>query len=174
MITPEDVFQIGRLGRPHGVKGEITFQISDDVFDRVDAEYLLLELDGILVPFFMEEYRFKSDTTVLVKFCDIDSQEKARELTGCGVYFPRSETAGTDDGMLSWAEVVGYIVKDTTTGTTVGAICSVDTSTENVLFEVTDDGGGICLIPANPELIADIDTDSRTIAMSLPEGLLSI
>ena len=39
MITPEDVFQIGRLGRPHGVKGEITFQISDDVFDRVDAEY---------------------------------------------------------------------------------------------------------------------------------------
>lgn len=174
MITPDDVFQIGRLGRPHGVKGEITFQISDDVFDRVDAEYLLLELDGILVPFFMEEYRFKSDTTVLVKFCDIDSQEKARELTGCGVYFPRSETAGTDDGMLSWAEVVGYIVKDTTTGTTVGAICSVDTSTENVLFEVTDDGGGICLIPANPELIADIDTDSRTIAMSLPEGLLSI
>lgn len=68
MITPDDVFQIGRLGRPHGVKGEITFQISDDVFDRVDAEYLLLELDGILVPFFMEEYRFKSDETVLMKF----------------------------------------------------------------------------------------------------------
>ena len=86
MITPDDVFQIGRLGRPHGVKGEITFQISDDVFDRVDAEYLLLELDGILVPFFMEEYRFKSDETVLMKFCDIDTQEQARSLTGAKVY----------------------------------------------------------------------------------------
>lgn len=174
MIREDEVYKIGRVGKPHGVRGELTVHISDDVFDRVEAEYLVLCTDGILVPFFMEEYRFKSDTTVLVKFCDIDSQEKAREFTGCGVYFPRSETAGTDDGMLSWAEVVGYTVKDTTTGTTVGAICSVDTSTENVLFEVTDDGGGICLIPANPELIADIDTDSRTIAMSLPEGLLSI
>ena len=174
MIRREDVYKIGTIGKAHGVRGEVTVYVDDDIFDRTDSEYLLLDIDGILVPFFMEEYRFKSDTTELVKFCDIDSQEKARELTGCGVYFPRSETAGTDDGMLSWAEVVGYIVKDTTTGTTVGAICSVDTSTENVLFEVTDDGGGSCLIPANPELIADIDTDSRTIAMSLPEGLLSI
>ena len=81
MIRPEEVFLIGKLGRPHGVKGEITFMFTDDVFDRADAEYLLLELDGILVPFFMEEYRFKSDETALMKFCDIDTLEQARRLT---------------------------------------------------------------------------------------------
>ena len=166
MIRREDVYKIGAIGKAHGVKGEVTVFVDDDIFDRTDSEYLLLDIDGILVPFFMEEYR--------LKFCGIDTQEKARELTGCGVFFPRSEAAGDDDGMLSWAEVVGYIIKDTTSGTTVGTICSVDTSTENILFEVTEEDGDIRLVPANPELIADIDTESRTIAMALPEGLLSL
>ena len=54
MIRRDEVYKIGKLGKPHGVKGEITFAITDDVFDRVDAEYLVLDIDGILVPFYME------------------------------------------------------------------------------------------------------------------------
>ena len=38
MIRRDEVYKIGKLGKPHGVKGEITFAITDDVFDRVDAE----------------------------------------------------------------------------------------------------------------------------------------
>lgn len=51
MIRQEDVYKIGRLGKPHGVKGEVSFQFDDDIFDRVDADYLILEIDGILVRF---------------------------------------------------------------------------------------------------------------------------
>ena len=54
MIKREDVYKIGRLGKAHGVKGEVSFQFTDDIFDSVDAEYLVLDVDGILVPFFME------------------------------------------------------------------------------------------------------------------------
>ncbi|MEE0362596.1 MAG: 16S rRNA processing protein RimM, partial [Prevotella sp.] len=68
MIRQEDVYRIGRIGRPHGVKGEVTFRFDDDVFDRVDSDYLVLSVDGILVPFFIEEYRFKSGEVALVKF----------------------------------------------------------------------------------------------------------
>ena len=73
MIKQEEVFRIGRLGKTHGVKGEVSFQFDDDVFDRVDCDYLVLDIDGILVPFFMEEYRFRSDSVALMKFEDIDS-----------------------------------------------------------------------------------------------------
>ena len=55
MIKQEDVYRIGRLGKPHGVRGELSFQFEDDIFDRVDADYLILDIDGILVPFFIEE-----------------------------------------------------------------------------------------------------------------------
>ena len=53
MIRRDDVYKIGKLGKPHGVKGEITFAITDDVFDRVDADYLILDIDGILVLYFI-------------------------------------------------------------------------------------------------------------------------
>ena len=50
MIKEQEVYKIGVIGKAHGVKGELSIQIDDDVFDRVDAEYLVLKLDGIFVP----------------------------------------------------------------------------------------------------------------------------
>jgi len=169
MIKDCDVYKIGRIGKPHGVKGEVQVQIDDDVFDRVDAEYLVLRIDGILVPFFMEEYRFKSDDIALVKFCDIDSQEKVRELTGCEVLFPRS-LAEAEEHDLTYAELVGYSVVDAIYNKVLGKIAFVDDATENILFELED---GI-LLPAPDELIVEIDQEKRVITMNVPEGLLSM
>ena len=90
MIKADDVYKIGRLGKAHGIKGEITMQVEDDIFDRTDADYLVLELDNIMVPFFIEEYYFKTDTTALIKFEGIDTLERAKEFANIDVYFPRS------------------------------------------------------------------------------------
>ena len=171
MIRPEEVFLIGKLGRPHGVKGEITFMFTDDVFDRADAEYLLLELDGILVPFFMEEYRFKGNETALVKFCDVDTQDAARELTGCDVYYPR-QAEGDGDGLLSWHALTGMTLVDATSGAAVGTIDEVDDTTVNLLFSVRLAEGDTVYVPAHEDLITVIDTAARTVTMTIPEGLL--
>ena len=169
MIKKEDVYKIGRIGKAHGVKGEVTFNFNDDVFDRVDAEYLILEVDGILVPFFMEEYRFRSDSTALVKFEDIDTQDRARELTNCDVYFPR-ELSDNDEEEISWSFLVGFSIVDVQNGKNVGTIASIDDNTMNILFELEDG----TLIPASEELITDIDKDNKTITIALPEGILEL
>ena len=169
MIREEEVYKIGRLGKTHGVKGEISFLFDDDVFDRVDADYLVLMIDGILVPFFMEEYRFRSDTTAIVKFCDIDTQERARELTGCDVFFPRALT-DSDDDTITWAAIVGFEIIDSNSGKSVGRIASVDDSTLNILF-CLEDGR---LIPASEDLITDIDKENRIITINIPQGLLEL
>ena len=168
MIRHEDVYRIGKIGKPHGVKGEVSFQFDDDIFDRADADFLILELDGILVPFFMEEYRFRSDSLALMKLEGIDTQERARELTNCEVFFPREQQ--DDEENLSWAAIIGFTVIDEQTNTPVGTIASVDDSTENVLFELEDG----TLIPASEDLITNIDTKKRTITIDLPEGLLAL
>ena len=33
MIRQEEVYKIGKIGKPHGVKGELTLFFDDDVFD---------------------------------------------------------------------------------------------------------------------------------------------
>ena len=165
----EDLYKIGKIGKPHGVKGEVSFHFSDDVFDRTEAEYLMLCIDGLMVPFFLEEYRFRSDETALVKFCDIDTQERASELTGCEVFFPR-DVADDDDDNLSWAEIIGYSLIDSATSKNVGKIASVDDSTINILFELEDG----TLIPASIELITNVDKKHKEIEIELPDGILDL
>ena len=169
MIRQEDVYKIGRLGKAHGVKGEVSFQFDDDIFDRVDADYLVLDIDGILVPFFMEEYRFRSDSVCLVKFCNVDTQQRAQELTGCDVFFPRA-LAEEGDEMPSLSMLVGFKIVNNVNGKTVGRIAAIDDSTANILFEMEDG----MLIPANDDLIEVIDAEQQQIKMNIPQGLLDI
>ena len=169
MIKKEEVYKIGRLGKAHGVKGEVSFQFDDDIFDTTDADYLILEIDGILVPFFMEEYRFRNDSLALVKFCDVDTQQRASELTGCDVYFPRSVADEGTEG-LSLSMLVGFDIVDASDNKVVGKIAAIDDSTQNVLFEMEDG----TLIPASDDLITNIDTNRRQIIMQIPEGLLAL
>ena len=169
MIKKEEVFKIGRLGKAHGVKGEVSFHFDDDIFDRVECEYLVLEIDGILVPFFMEEYRFRNGYLAFVKFRDVDTQERASELTGCDVFFPR-DLAATEDEMPILSMLVGFSIVDAATNKSIGVIEDVNDQTANILFEL-DNGA---LIPASDELIMNIDTEHEEIVMNIPEGLLEI
>lgn len=170
MIREEDVYKIGKIGKTHGVSGELSIQIDDDIFDRVDADYLVLCLDGIMVPFFMEEYRFKSDEVVLVKFEDIDTQERARELTGTEVFFPRSLAENDENVELTYAALKGYTLIDASNDKEVGTIEYVDEQTINIMFELADG----TLIPASEELIVDIDKEKHTISLNIPEGILDL
>jgi 16S rRNA processing protein RimM len=169
VIKQEEVYKIGRLGKPHGIKGEVSFMFDDDIFDRVDTDYLVLELDGILVPFFIDEYRFRNGTLAFVKFRDIDSQERAAELTGCDVYFPRDKALEEDESPIL-AFLVGFDIIDAKTSKTVGRIVAINDQTANVLFELQDGR----FIPASDELISNIDTEREEIIMDIPEGLLSL
>lgn len=166
MIDKSEVYCIGRLGKPHGVKGEISFQFVDDRFDRIDIDYLILSIDHLLVPFFIEEYRFKSNEVALVKFCDIDTQQRAAELTGCEVYLPRPDADESE--AFSLAQLVGFALIDNRSGKRVGEIASIDDSTANLLFELTDGQ----LVPASSDLVTAIDAGKRQLNMDIPEGLL--
>ena len=174
MIRQEEVYKIGKIGKPHGVKGELTLFFDDDVFDRVEAEYLVLNIDGILVPFYMDEWRFKTGETALVKFTDIDTKEDAGELTGCEVYFPKHLSDRGDDE-LTWDEIKGFTIVDSNRGDAeIGIVAAVDESTVNVLFEVETPDGNMILVPANEDIIRKVDPKSRRITVGLPDGLLNL
>lgn len=172
MIRKEEVYKIGVFNKPHGIHGELSFTFTDDIFDRVEAEYLICLLDGIFVPFFLEEYRFRSDSTALVKLEGVDTAERARMFTNVEVYFPveHAEDVGTDE--LSWNFFVGFRMEDVNHGK-LGEVTDVDTSTINTLF-VVDYEGEELLVPAQEEFIVNIDQKHKAITVDLPEGLLDL
>ena len=152
MIKKDEIFKIGIFNKPHGVKGEVSFTFTDDIFDRVDCEYLVCLLDGIFVPFFIEEYRFRSDTTALVKLEGVDTAEKARMFTNVEVYFPKKYVEQDDEteDIPTWNFFIGFKVKD---------------------VAIEKDGEEL-LLPAHEEFICKLDKKKRLLTVDVPDGLL--
>ena len=172
MIKEEDVYRIGIINKPHGVHGELSFTFDDDIFDRVDADYIICMMDGILVPFFLESYRFRSDSTALIKLEGIDTEQQARRMTNVEVYFPKEHAEELDDNELTWNFFVGFQINDINKGE-IGKVTDVDDSTINTLF-VVDYKGSEVLIPAQEDFIVELNRKKKVIKMNLPEGLLEL
>ena len=173
MIRYDDVYQIGKISKTHALKGEVVFHITDDIGDRTDSDYVIVEVDGILVPFFIEEYRFRSDSTVLMKFDDIDSADQAQRLVGCRVFYEKAKAVESGEEELSLNYFIGFQMKDED-GVLIGMVQDIDDNTENWLFIVERPDGKEALIPAHEEFITDINHEAKTLTMSLPEGLLDL
>ena len=179
MISDNDVYKIGTLTRTHGVRGELAFQFTDDIWDRVEADYLFLRLDGLLVPFFLEEWRFRSDSVALLKFVDIDTADAAQRLVGADVCFPKELTPDNlDDEELTWQHFTGYEVwqgqPTPLPAALLGTVTDVLDQTANVLLVVTTPDDREILIPAHEDFILDTDHRQRRLIVSVPEDLLNL
>jgi len=170
MINKNDLQKIGNFRKPHGIRGEITMSFTSDCFDESDCPFLICETDGMLIPFRLEEYRFTSDNSAIVKLNDIDSSEKVAFLSNCNVYFPKKYINNKESDDFSPANCIGFTLIDVNHGL-IGQIADVDESTVNTLYIVETEKEDI-LIPANEVFLVEIDCNSRNIILNLPEGLI--
>lgn len=172
MIKKEDVFKIGLFTKPHGIKGEIGLMTSSDVFDDSEDLYIVCDMDGILVPFFVEDYRYKTDNVILLKLKNVDDEQAAREFSNREVFYPLDKMEDDLIGDITWDSFIGYQVVDEALGE-LGPITDVDESTINVLLQIDHKGKEI-LLPAAEELILSADHENKTLTVSVPEGLLDL
>lgn len=173
MIRRDELIKIGRFNKPHGVHGEISMTFTDDAFDRCDSPYIVSLVDGIFVPFFIEEYRFKNDSTALVKLCDVNNEVEAAAFTLLDVYYPKRYYVESDDAATLGDYFIGFTVVDSEKGI-LGSVVAIDDATANILFVVATPEGDELLIPAQEAFVESVDEDARVIHMNLPEGLLDL
>lgn len=173
MINFDDTLKVGYLKKPHGIKGEITLIFDRSSYADIDTELYFLDIDGILVPFFLEEITFISDTTCRVKFMDIEDETVALRYSNISVYVPRDKvSAHSSDNEYDWSFFIGFSIVEEN-GNRLGTIEDVDSDTINVLF-IVKDGEKEILIPATEDFIVYLDDEQKQICMKLPEGLLDI
>ncbi len=169
MIKADELIRVGQLNKPHALKGEINFTLSEpDLFDEVDPDMLFVQVDGLFVPFFIEEYRFKSDDAGIIHFQDINSDTEARELSNLPIFLHHDQTSGVEV-LLSANPIIGFSIIDSELGP-VGEIVDVDDSTMNVLLIVQVKGDTV-YIPFADEYINQIDESAKIIYTTLPDGL---
>lgn len=172
MIKEDELVKAGKITRTHGISGEVSLSLSNEQLDIDTTPYLVIDIESIYVPFFIESYRYKSANTVLVKFLDIEDDKQSDVVLNREVYFPKEYIVTDEDNYAPADYYKGYIVE--VDGKGIGEIISVDDSTPNILFEVKCPNGEEILIPAADEFVEFIDDDKKIIAMNLPEGLLDL
>lgn len=169
MLRKEDFVYYGKFLKPHGTKGEIGLQSDGFTLDD-ECDFVACNIDGILVPFFFETIRPKSDDISIVKVERMESAEEVRFLTNRDAYIPRQWVEDSEE--LTWSYFEGFKAIDNALGE-IGEIVDVDDNTINTLF-VVENGNDEILIPAQEEFIVNIDHDNKEIIFDLPEGLVSM
>jgi len=124
-MKKDELFQLGKIVRTFGTKGDVVFQIDNEILARSKKlESVFLNINENLVPFFIEHLQPRPKGQALVKFLDVDSAEDAVPLTGCGIYIPLSLIPKQKGTRYHAIEIEGYKVVDTNRGET-GIVRSV-------------------------------------------------
>lgn len=173
MIKYDEVISSGSVLRSHGVDGEIVIPVATELLESSEMHFIVLEMDGILVPFFIESFRRRGAESSIVKLEGIDTPERAENLRGRKLWLLKSDLvqSGAED-FISPDILIGMAAEDSSLGY-IGEIADVDDSTPNILLLVRN-GEREYIIPASSELIGNVDIRSGTVLFSLPEGLLDI
>ncbi len=171
MILKEESTQIGYIQKSHGVKGELALALIDGVYSEdFDLEFIFLEIDNGLVPFYVESTRTKSSRNILVKLETVDTETRASELCGTEVFI--KSTLLNSESELPTNAFIGYKVTDAHKGF-IGEITEIQEIANNPLFALNFEGKEI-LFPINPDFIVAVDDSEKTLNVNLPDGLIDL
>lgn len=166
MIQANELIRIGTMRRPHGKSGELQCQMDNDYWDEAEADFLILLLDGIFVPFRVEDWRGKGADSLIFRLKGVDTEQKALRLVNTEAYMLRRDLAEEAEEMMTWQDLTGYEVQNANR-VVQGRVVAVDETTINTLLELEDGR----LLPVHEDLIIEIDEPQKRIILDLPEGL---
>ena len=178
MIKEDEITSVGKLLKTHALKGEMNLMLDIDPGYLEEGNPAILDIDGIYVPFYAESLRTKGSFSFLVKFEGIDSEIEAKKLVNKTVYALRERLKeymleNFDEEYALYDDLVGWTIEDDAAGV-IGKVVDIDTNTENELFIVESPDGNTVYIPLAEDFIEKMDEDTKTIRMSLPDGLLDL
>jgi len=178
-----DMIAVGKIVGAHGLKGMVkAIFFSGDAFDP-GASVLLEGPSGETKSFGVDEWR-PNKKELLLSLEGVDSREAAEALRDHQIMSRRSDLPQTDPGVYYWVDLIGMDVfeKD---GRRLGRLDSImETGSADVYVikggvikggvtkgDPADQPKTEILIPALESIILNVDTEAKTMMVSLPQGL---
>jgi 16S rRNA processing protein RimM len=163
MITNQQVISIGRLTRTHGKRGELQCLMNNEYWDNAEANFLIIKLDNILVPFRVLDWRGKGSDSLIFQLDNITNEQEAQPLIGAEAFMLLSDMNQEDELLPTWQSLIGFHVMDTDQGD-LGVVEDVDETTINTLITLNDGR----LIPIHEDFIVDINAEDKRLTICLP------
>jgi 16S rRNA processing protein RimM len=169
----EGYFYLGKIAKLHGYKGEVSLFL--DVTNPADYNKLkrvFVDVDGVLIPFFIDQLKPKNKGFIAVKFQDINEEIAAKKLLKKSIYLPEDELAELSDTSFYDHEISGFKVYDQIKGF-IGIVDTVIDLTANPLLRIEFNTNEI-LVPIFDGLIKNVDRDKKELHIQAPDGLIDL
>jgi len=169
-MKKEECFFLGIISKKHGYKGDVNIKLdvnSSKKFKELD--YLFIDLNGKLVPFFISSLSFKNNNIALVKFENINDEDSANSLIGKSTYL-KLDLLREDERPLQ--ALIHFQVIDKKYGE-LGQVIAIQENNFQDLI-VIDFKGSELLIPYVENYIEFIDNIKKEIHMQTPDGLIDL
>jgi 16S rRNA processing protein RimM len=172
-MTKDECYYLGYLSKTQGFKGGLlAFLDVDNTGDYINLESILVDLNGVLTPFFVEYLQLKDKNFVYLKLEDVDDRDSAIILSNKDLYLPLTDLPDLGDDHYYLHELNGMKVVDKQAGELGNVDTVLDYST-NPLIQVIK-GSREILIPLNDDFVLKVDKALKTIEVDLPEGLIEV
>lgn len=162
---------VGRIGRAHGIRGELTVEpLTDEPNRRFAPGVPLREQDGRRT-FTVAGSRWHSGR-LLVSFDEMRDRTDAEQVRGVLLLADvATDDEPTDDDEYWDRDLVGLAVL-TAAGERAGEVCGVQHGPQDLLL-IRTLAGEERLVPLVEGLVPEIDLTSRTLRLADVDGLLS-
>ncbi len=145
---------VGKLRRPHGVRGEIPMEIYTD-FVELLTPGLTLYIGESYQPHQIESTRWKGDL-ILLKFKDIDDRTVVSSLTNDLVFIDEEELPPPSEGTFYPHQLIDLDVYDEA-GVFLGSIQQILVTGANDVLLILTEAGDEMLLPVIEDVILDVD-----------------
>ena len=169
----EDCYLVGKVGKPHGIRGEVKAYLDVDYIEEYqEMESVYALLGNKLTPFFIDQLRITGPNHVLIAFRNYTSREQAESLRNTELYLPLEALPELKPGQFYYHDGIGYKVEDRELGP-LGEVIRFEELSPNDLLVMRFKGKEI-YIPVSYEVVLDADHEERRMITRLPEGLLEV
>ena len=172
----DDYLVVGRIGRPHGIRGEVSVEPRTDEPDRRFADGAVLEVrapraaDGVPATLTVAATRWHSGR-LLVRFAQLGDRTAAEAARGWQLTVPLDPSDSPNDPDEFYDhQLVGLRVEDGD-GLVRGVVTAVEHGGGQDLLHVDVDGHDV-LFPFVRELVPVVDVDGGRVVVDDRPGLL--
>ncbi len=168
--TEPDFLIIGRIVKPHGIKGEVSVNVMTEFPERFDTmQQVFLGDEHSARETNIASMRW-SNGKALVRFEGYIDRTAVEALRGLYLKVPIEDAVTLEDGAYYHFQLENLKVI-TDVGEHLGYLAQVLETGANDVYVVKTDSGEI-LLPATREVILSVDLDSETMTVHLLPGLL--
>ena len=167
----EDLFQVGVITAPHGVRGEVkVFPTTDDNARFKNLKTVLLDQGRGTRELEIEGVKFFKNMVIL-KFKGIDDRNDVERMRQAKLLVTRENAVelGKDEYFI--ADLIDMQV-ELEDGTLFGVLNDVMQTGANDVYCIRTEEHGEVLIPAIKDCILDVDVENRKMKIHLMDGLI--